>query len=712
MESDESTRRRAAADPPDPLRGRVLDGRYRIVRRIARGGMAGVYEAVDLRLERTVAVKVMHQGLGDGNDFADRFVREARAAAQLSHPNVVAVYDQGEDDGTVFLAMEYVPGRTLRDVIRDEAPLGAARALALIEPVLAALAAAHRAGIVHRDVKPENVLIGEGPESTSVKVADFGLAKAVSATSHHTATGVVIGTVSYLAPELVVQGQADARADVYAAGVLLYELLTGAKPHEGETQIQVAYKHVHEDVPAPSARVPGLPAYVDALVARATARDKDQRPADAGVLLHQVRRVAQTLRDGITEDPELETDLRPLPVVSPLPVEMEADSDGFADLESPSTTGDDARATRDSDTTFESFFEAPSERTTVVGHSDDLGVAVSDRTQQIQVPHDFAGSSVAAAPGIARLPVPEPDLPRTPSTRRRSRRGPLVLLLSLLLVVAVGLASWWFGFARYTTTPSVLGMDRAAAVEALEAAGLEVEVGDPSYSEDVPVDDVVSTDPGPGDRVLPGDTVVLSLSRGPERYDVPKLSGLSVDEAQAALERMKLEFGRQVDRYHETVPEGQVISSNPKAGATLRPGTAVNVVVSKGREPVELDDWTGKKADKATAALTGAGLEVDTERVFDDDVAEGVVISQSPTSGTLFKGDTVKLVVSKGPELVQMPRVIAQGEKAAKERLEALGFTVKVERSGQYIGLGFVLSSDPGAGEMVPKGFTVTLFLI
>ena len=296
----------------DPLVGRLLDGRYRVGPRIARGGMAGVYEATDLRLDRVCAVKVMHAGLGDDEEFAARFVREARSAARLDHPNVVAVFDQGADDGTVFLVMEYVAGHTLRDVIRKESPMAPSRALALIEPVLSALAHAHRAKLIHRDVKPENVLIADDGR---VKVADFGLAKAVSADTQHTATGgVLIGTVSYLAPELVVDGRSDARADVYAAGVLLYELLTGTKPHEGESPIQVAYKHVHEDVPPPSRLVridgmPGLPAYVDALVARATARDLDQRPADAGVLLHQVHRVAQALRDGVREDDDLTADL-------------------------------------------------------------------------------------------------------------------------------------------------------------------------------------------------------------------------------------------------------------------------------------------------------------------------------------------------------------------------------------------------------------------
>ncbi len=262
----------------DPLIGRLLDGRYLVGPRVARGGMATVYEATDTRLDRTVAVKVMHAGLGDDDEFARRFRREAQAAARLAHHNVVAVFDQGDDDGTLFLVMEYVPGITLRDLIRSEAPMSPVRALTVIEPVLSALGAAHRAGMIHRDVKPENVLLADDGR---VKVADFGLARAVNSETQHTSTGVLIGTVSYLSPELVVDGRADARADVYAAGVLIYEMLTGQKPHQADSPIQVAYKHVHEDIPPPSRLMPSLPPYVDALVARATARDTSLRPADA-----------------------------------------------------------------------------------------------------------------------------------------------------------------------------------------------------------------------------------------------------------------------------------------------------------------------------------------------------------------------------------------------------------------------------------------------
>ncbi|HKE68142.1 MAG TPA: protein kinase, partial [Nocardioidaceae bacterium] len=272
----------------DPMIGRLLDGRYRIEARIARGGMATVYTAIDTRLGRPVAVKVMHTGLGSDVDFASRFVREAQSAARLNHPSVVAVFDQGEDDGIVYLVMEYVDGDTLRHLLDQEAPLQPQRAVALLEQVLIAVSAAHDAGLVHRDLKPENVLIASNGQ---VKVADFGLARAVNANTSATATtGVLVGTVSYLAPELVLHQGADARSDVYACGVLLYEMLTGRKPHEGETPIQVAYKHVHEDIPMPSAIRPELPPYLDALVARSTARERDLRPADAKVLLRQARR--------------------------------------------------------------------------------------------------------------------------------------------------------------------------------------------------------------------------------------------------------------------------------------------------------------------------------------------------------------------------------------------------------------------------------------
>jgi beta-lactam-binding protein with PASTA domain/serine/threonine protein kinase len=672
-QSDRHARARADA-PGDPLTGRLLDGRYRIGPRVARGGMASVYEATDVRLDRTVAVKIMHPGLGDDDEFAARFVREARSAARLSHPNVVAVYDQGEEDGTVYLAMELVDGITLRDVIRKESPMSPARALALVEPMLSALAAAHRAGLVHRDVKPENVLIADDGR---VKVADFGLARAVSADTQHTATGgVLIGTVSYLAPELVVDGRADARADVYAAGVVLFELLTGTKPHEGESPIQVAYKHVHEDVPPPSVVVPGIPAYVDALVARATARDRGSRPADAGVLLHQVHRVSHALAEGVGDDPELTADLTPLllhtqAVEAPSPDDTAADpfdSQEFAALMAPA----------------------------------DL---VADRTTRIRT---------AEPPVPPRTVASPPSRPERPGRPRRSGRGPVLLLVALLLVVAAGVGSWWFLDGRYTSTPGVLGMSRAAAAQELTDAGLEVTWGDKAYSETVPPGRVVGTDPDAGSKVLDGGTVTVVLSLGKERYDVPDLHGMTVDEAQDALTGTNLSFGTSKEVWSDTVDEGDVIRTKPKTGTTLRPDTAVDLVVSKGPRPVKVEDWVGKDSDDALAWFDDKGLDATVSgKEYSDTVDEGDVISMDPPAGTtLHRGDAVSLVVSKGPELIEVPSVKAYGVDDATETLEALGFHVVTEKAPGYLGLGFVFSQSPGGGDLAPTGSTITLSII
>ena len=679
-----STRPDAARSaPPDPLLGRVLDGRYEITARVARGGMASVYEAHDLRLDRTVAVKVMHPGMGDDAAFADRFVREARAAAKLTHPNVVSVYDQGEDDGTVFLAMEYVAGHTLRDTIAREAPMPPRRALSYLEPVLAALAAAHRAGLVHRDVKPENVLIAEDASGPArIKVADFGLARAVTAETQHTSTGVLIGTVSYIAPELVVEGRADARADVYSVGVLLFELLTGRKPHAGETPIQVAYKHVHEDVPPPSGEVGGIPPYVDALVARATARDRDLRPADAGVLLHQVHRVVNALAAGLDDDPELTTDLA-LPVSAARAAEEDTEAYDVPDW------------ARDPD----------HERTTALRTT---GVPMA----AVGTPQSGAGDPTVPQ-RIAPPPVP-PDAGeavRHPGRPQRRTGAVIRLVLASVVVLAVAVGAWWLFDGRYTHTPSVVGLRKAAAVERIHRAGLDVDAR-AAYSDTVPKGEVISSVPARDGKVLPGGTVTITVSRGVEEYPVPRLAGRSLDAAEQALARIKLDVGGPVKRWSETVPEGSVIRTDPKPGTVLRPGHTVTIVVSKGRQPIKVGDWQHKDAAKAAATLRKRGLKVETDHDYDDDVPKGDVVSQSPAAGTtLHRGDTVTLLVSKGPHLVTVPNVQGHGEDSAMQELRGAGFHVRVEHYTPYFGLGFVMNQDQGPGDRVPYGSTITIFI-
>ncbi|MFL6158212.1 MAG: Stk1 family PASTA domain-containing Ser/Thr kinase [Marmoricola sp.] len=676
----------------DPMIGRVLDGRYEVGPQIARGGMATVYQARDLRLDRIVAAKIMHSGLADDPEFVDRFVREARSAARLSHHNVVAVFDQGDDDGTLYLVMEYVPGQTLRDVIRNEAPMDPGHALDLIEPVLAALAAAHAAGMIHRDVKPENVLIGTDSDSghARIKVADFGLARAVNAETQHTATGgVLIGTVSYLSPELVVDGKADARSDVYAAGVLIYEMLTGVKPHQADTPIQIAYKHVHEDVPAPSLRIPSLPAYVDALVARATARDRDLRPSDARILLHQVRRVRQALDHGVVDDPELVADL--------LPQRRSADPDstptGVVPLDRAALADDvyDYSAEDRVDFTAQLPTGAP------------VPPPVASPAPQRPAP---------AAPAPPRRDDP-PQLAQEPGRQhppqRRSRRGLFLLVGLLLTALVVGVAAWQLG--RYTTTPSVISLNEAAAKAKITKAGLKFRLGTPEYSERA-AGSVLRTDPKPGDRIAKGDTVVVVLSRGPELHKVPVSRGKTLSEVQGLLDSASLKVGTVVSRFSETVPDGQVIRTSPAAGTLQRPDTAIDIYVSKGRKPIAIPSYVGKVGTAAKKALEKLGFKVTVTEDNSDTVPVGKVIAQTPNSGTGFTDDIIMLSVSKGPMLVEVPRVKGRSTEDATAALTAAGFGVVVARSSLYVGAGIVVSSNPGQGSMAPHGSTVIITIV
>ncbi len=649
----------------DALIGRVLDGRYRVGPKIARGGMATVYEATDLRLDRTVAVKVMHEALADDEEFVNRFQREARSAARLAHHNVVAVFDTGDDNGTLFLVMEYVPGLTLRDLIRKEAPMSPGKALAVIEPVLSALAAAHDAGILHRDVKPENVLLADDGR---VKVADFGLARAINSDTQHTATGgVLIGTVSYLSPELVVNGKADARADVYAAGVLIYEMLTGHKPHQAESPIQVAYKHVHEDIPAPSASTRGIPPYVDALVARATARDPALRPADARVLLHQVRRVRHALDHGVTHDAELLADLTP-------------------------TTPFGTRGTP----------------------TGELPAQIIEPQEIAALTHEDVYDQERDVPGLLPPPHRQRPTPRPtpPPVRRHSRRGKVMLVVVLVLALLAALAGWYFGIARYTSTPGVLNLTEGAARVKLDQAGLGMKVEDHAFSETVSKGYVIETDPDPGDRVLEDGTVGAVISLGPERHKVPDVRNKSLDDAQMALDDAKLAYGDAVNRYHEKIAEGRVITTDPAPGTALRRNTAVDVVVSKGPRPIRVPDFTGKPAARAETVLEDRGFEVDTTEVNSDTVPTGRVISQSPDSGTGQKGDVISLVVSKGPVMVEVPDVVRMGLDEARSRLEGAGFRVVVRQSSLYIGVQYVVSTNPKGGTTAPKGSTVFVSVV
>ncbi|GAA5161996.1 Stk1 family PASTA domain-containing Ser/Thr kinase [Ornithinimicrobium tianjinense] len=659
----------------DPLLGRVVDQRYRVDDELARGGMATVFRARDLRLDRPVALKVMRGDLARDDTFVRRFVHEARAAARLQHPHIVSVYDQGEDEGTVFLAMELVDGRTLRDVIRDGAPLSTRAALRLLVPVAEALAAAHAVGMVHRDVKPENVLLGYGPSSRStVKVADFGLARVEGA--GHATTELLWATVAYLAPEQVEHGTSDPRTDVYAVGLLLFELLTGRKAFPGADPVRVAYEHVHGGVPHVRDLVPSVPAAVERLILRASASDPGDRPEDGTALLAELRQLERSLSDA-------ELDAAPV-----------------------------------------------REETITVPATDDLTQLVggpgASHTRQLPRTHGIPPARPASAgPGGPvhagrdggyarttgnRVPSRRPDRPR-----RGGRAAGWVLgLLLLLLLAAAGYGYWYLtsGPAVHSPMPVVVGLTEDEARTALDGEELDPVVRR-AYSETVPDGVVLAADQDPGTELRHGTDVTLTVSRGPERYAVPRLDGLTLDQVRAELEEEQLTLGEQLREFSDAVPKDVVVRSDPEAGTPLPPGSPVTVVVSDGPAPVDVPDVRGRTQEEATAALQQAQLtvEVAPDRVFDDAVPEGSVVSQDPGPGQAQRGTTVRIVISKGPELVEVPDVVGRQFDRAAEELTQLGLEVVREdvRGGFF---GTVRDQSVKPGEKVPPGTRIVLAVV
>ena len=577
----------------DPLPGTVLDRRYRIDAPIARGGMSTVYAGTDLRLDRQVAVKVMAPALAHDPAFTERFVREARTAARLSHPNAVAVFDQGAEDTragrVVFLVMELVPGSTLREVLHRRGRLRPDEAVSVLEPVLAALAAAHRAGLVHRDVKPENVLVSA---DGTVKVVDFGLARAVAAPSTSTQSGMVLGTVAYVSPEQVARGVSDARTDVYSAGVVLFELLTGAPPYGGESALAVAYRHVHDDVPAPSTRVAGIPPALDELVLRATRREPGGRPADAGVFLAELAMARTDL--GLRRVPSREV----------------ASASG---IEAPTVPAGPGRRTGPTAPAL----SGPRPTTALPAYA-----------QPVQPP---------GRPRRGASRVGPADGSGWPAERRRRRTWSWVALAVVLLAaLSVGTVAWWFGSGRFAAVPSLTQLTRAQAEARLDGVDLTGRF-DQEPSETVAAGRVVRSEPATGGRVLRGHSVTVVLSSGRPSVPVPSVTGQSADDAQGAIRQAGLQ-PRLTEQSSADVEAGQIISQTP-AGGTAKRGSTVALVVSTGPGIVAVPDVRGLSIDDARQKLSDAGFRVKVRSL-----RIGNVIAQSPRGGSQREqGSTVTI---------------------------------------------------------------------
>jgi serine/threonine-protein kinase len=685
--------------------GQLLDGRYRVEAHLAQGGMATVYLGTDTRLDRTVALKIMHAELASDEDFVRRFVAEARSVARLSHPNVVTVYDQGADGRTLYLAMEYVPGRTLRDLLIERSALRPREALDILEGVLAGLAAAHAAGIAHRDVKPENVLLGN---NHSIKVADFGLARLLSAATH-TKTGLLIGTAAYLAPEQVAGGRTDFRADVYSAGIMLFELLTGRQPYTGDTPLTVAHRHVNEVVPAPSSLVPGLPPALDSLVALATSRDPELRPAGAGQFLYAVTGARHGLPPDVSPPPALpgaspgtspsvsnaET-APPLPVVAPAwpdpqagawpgtqpPVWPSAQSAGQSGWPDPPQNGHDLIPGMARAPAAQSYGAPGTERT-------DGPYRPGTNNTLIVSPADDPYRNTAQAR--------EPWLSRLLFSRRLA-----YLAAALAVVVVFGLLGWWLFEGRYTVVPKVTGVATATAQADLRNVGLTLAPTRTMLDNNVAKGLVVKTVPANGSRIARGGQVTLIVSAGPHMIKMPQVTGLKLTDAQAAIKHAGLLPGKVKLVTSATIPAGIVISTTPNVGTSWPQPKPVTIVLSAGPP---LPNFVGQQKAVAEQWTSANGVKLN-EVTTASDQPTGTVIKQSVRPGSAFTaGQVITVTISTGPPMIGIPNVDGQRVPKAVSILRRLGFVVQINQVGP-----FNVVFDYNPKDQAPKGSTITLY--
>ncbi|MDY7102395.1 MAG: Stk1 family PASTA domain-containing Ser/Thr kinase [Actinomycetota bacterium] len=639
----------------------VLNGRYELHSRIARGGMAEVFLARDQLLDRPVAVKVLFPEFATDPAFVERFRREAQSAANLNHPNIVAVLDRGSHEGTYFIVMEYVNGRSLADILRAEGTLHPDRAADIATDVAGALYFAHRNGVVHRDVKPGNILI---TPTGQVKVTDFGIARALGATNSDdlTQTGSVMGTATYFSPEQA-QGKAvDPRSDLYSLGVVLYEMLVGRPPFQGETPVSIAYKHVQESPVSPRAINPGVPPQVEAICLKLLAKNPANRYASAEDLRGDLRRY----RSGQPVDAE--------PV---MPVQPESSA--------PATTATPA----------------------------------VDATTAMAVPAGRGGGGwnsgdTSVAP-VYNAPV-EYEAPR---------RGGLFVVVLVLLLAALAVLLWQFAQslelgesaeAEVITVPRVVGLTQEEATTELTSVGLEVEVNEatelPADAPTVAEGQVFAQNPAQDAEAEEGDTVTIDVLVSPETGTVPDLTGLEREAAERAVEDAGFQFNITLEADDE-VEANFVISQEPGPNQEASLSSTVEIVVSTGADAVEVPDLRDLEEEAAIAQLQDLDLRIGLEREPSPDIDEGRVIRTDPEAGAEVPPESsVTLFISSGVPSSPVPQVVALTEQAAVARLQEANFNPNVVTEGRPPGhpdIGFVVRQDPGAGTELEEFSNVTI---
>lgn len=646
------------------LVGRLIGDRYQVEQVVARGGMATVYLAMDQRLERKIALKVIHPHLASNESFREKFIREARIAAKLSHPNLVNVFDQGQEGDLAFMAMEFVSGITLRDALKDFGALDAKRALDLFEPILSGLAAAHRAGILHRDLKPENVLLSDDGR---IKLGDFGLARDIE---NNTSTGSLVGTVAYLSPELVTRGIADARSDVYAAGIMLFEMLVGRQPFEGEQAVQIAYQHANDNVPAPSSFNRNVPPLLDELVLWATARDAAHRPADAVELLEVVKRAKAEIKAGRNN-----TNLG-IPTI------------------------DISRNQQATNAT--SVLPSVSDETQVLNPNAPMATGF-DANQTISLSETGGHSETTVLEGFEF----ENEIASELEKFGKKRRGLKFLIISLLVVLLGGGSGWWFssGPGGLSVIPNLTSRTADDAQLALSTFKASIAIAEES-STTVSKGLVIRTDP-PAGALFFGGTLTIYISSGPSLVTAPVLTGMNVAAATAEIIKSGFTLGEVKSVFNEA-PLGEVFDYLGADGSRIPENSRIDIWVSLGAIPVV----AGLEQEAAVAAIELVGLKIsEITEDYSDSIAAGQVIAIVPQTQPVEKNGLVNLIVSKGPNIVEVPNMVGQTVLAAKAALESLGLRVIVNTDQLTTRWGVVAikRQSAAAGTKLRVGDSITI---
>jgi serine/threonine-protein kinase len=625
----------------DPMVGRLLDGRYSVEAFIAHGGMASVYLATDTRLERRVAVKILHAHLADDSETLARFEREARAAARLSHPDVVAVYDQGVDGSRPFLVMEYVPGANLRHVLRERGRLSLGEAVTVMDHVLAALGAAHAAGLVHRDIKPENVLL---TSDGRVKVADFGLARAIAGSTVTTTGSVLLGTAAYLSPEQFEHGTADARSDVYSAGVLFFEVLTGSVPFDGDSAYAVLHRHANEDVPPPSSRASDIPPQLDALVQWATSRDPQERPADAGELHASLVDVRDRLG--------LHSAVPALPVTATTRL-VEPSTTSTSDLTQAMVGGGRAAApppvTERRRRSRRGLIVAIVLAVAVViaavlgwwfaeGRFTKVPSVVGEGRNAAVSQLTGAGLHVRFGPSVYSSKYDAGKVAsETPSGGSRLVHGKTITL---------ALSK---GGQPHVLPTSFRGQAVSTVTDQLNAWQITISHTVGAYSTKVQKGFVIGTNPGLGSTVDGGQSVELRVSKGPAPVTVPSdLVGESQQQASTELHRLGLRVAT-TSRYSSSVGAGDVIAAHPGGGTSAHKGDTVTLTVSKGPQPKPVPNVIGENIESAIRTVNNAGFHAHAVQVFPG--GSGQVLQEKVNGQSMSDGQTVNATPGTTVEL-------------------------------------------------------------